>query len=284
MSTSRPFDYLTATGLIVLHLGSVIGLIYWYHIGFYVESLILAIVFAVCGALGTTLGYHRMLTHKSFTCSNIFVRRALIFFGGLLQNAPSWIANHRAHHAYTDTYQDPHSPYWPYTGGIKGAWWSHIGWLFWKYEPPKQIRSHVDLQSADVIWEDRWHMLFVASGFLLPFLIGGIMGSKESMFSFFLYGLDSFLLAGVIRSCVVLHIICSINSMGHMIGWKLRSQSSQKSSSRNNPFLALMSLGEGNHASHHQRPGSARIGFLDPAWLLVIFFEKIDMFQNVNRP
>lgn len=285
MNTSRPFDYGAAIGLIAMHLGSCIGIVYWYHFGFYLESWILAFIFAVLGAIGVTLGYHRMLTHKSFMCSNIFVRRVLIFFGGLLQNAPSWIANHRAHHAYTDTYQDPHSPYWPYSGGIAGAWWSHIGWLFWKYRPPEQIRKHADLQSADIVWEDRWHPVFVVTGFVLPFFIGGIIGLREnvSVSSFFSYGFDSFFVAGVIRTCFILHITCLINSMGHMIGWELNPQLSQKSSSRNNPFLALISFGEGNHAAHHQHPRSARIGFWDPAWPIIKLFEKINIFREVNR-
>lgn len=284
MNTSRPFDCWTAIGLIALHLGFLIGIIYWYYFGFYLGSWILAAIFTVFGALGITLGYHRMLTHKSFACSNIFVRRVFIFFGGLLQNAPSWIANHRAHHAYTDTYQDPHSPYWPYPGGIAGAWWSHIGWLFWKYKPPEQLLKTVDLQNADIVWENRWHLIFAAAGFILPFFIGGVIGLRESVSSFFSYGLDSFLVAGVIRTFVTLHITCSINSMGHMIGWKLHTQSSKKSSSRNNPVWALISFGEGNHATHHQHPGSARIGFWDPVWPIIKLFEKINIFREVNLP
>jgi stearoyl-CoA desaturase (delta-9 desaturase) len=280
----RPFDYLTATGLIALHGGFLVGVVYGWVRGFYLESFILAALFAIGGSLGTTLGYHRMLTHKSFSCRSLVVRRALIFFAGLLQNASSWIANHRAHHAHADTFQDPHSPYWPYPGGIAGAWWSHMGWLFWKYQAPQHICDHADLQNADVVWENRWHAFIVTAGFILPFFLGGVIGLRKGMWSFFSYGFDSLLIAGAIRSCAILHLICSINSLGHMVGWKLKGRPTQKSSSRNNPFLALITFGEGNHAAHHQYPGSAHIGFWDPAWPLIVLGEKINIFSEIHHP
>lgn len=283
----RKFDYLMLFGLGALHIGFVAGLIYWYCYGFYWISWILAIFFTIGFGLGISIGYHRMLTHKSLVCSSKVVRRAFIYFGGLLQNARSWVSNHRAHHAYTDTEYDPSSPYWPYSGGIKGFWWSHIGWLFWNYSPPEHIRNHI-LQNPDIVWEGRWHIIFVVSGFLLPFLIGGIYGAFFlGWYGFFWYGLDALVLVGIIRTCISLHITCSINSLGHMIGWRVREVHDKlfyKDTSRNNPFLALISFGEGNHASHHQYPWSARIGFLDPSWLVIRFFERLHVFHDVLYP
>lgn len=283
----RPPDHAMTGLLLALHTLALFGFVYWYHFGFYTISWILAGIFIVGGGFGVTLAYHRMLTHKSFICANIYVRRTLIYFGGLTQDASSWIRNHLAHHAHTDTRYDPHSPYWPYNGGLKGFWWSHMGWLNRTYLPPVSILKNPDLKNPDIQWEHRWHRWFVASGFFLPFLIGGFYGaSLHGWQNFAIYGIDAFILA-VIRTVVSLHITFSINSFGHMLGWRARKPGDPfflYDSSRNNPPLALVSFGEGNHGDHHKYQNSARIGFLDPSWPVVLFFEKLGVFANVKRP
>ncbi len=283
----QEFDYGTTTALVALHVGFVCAIIYGYCFGFYTISWILAGIFIVGAGYGVTIAYHRMLTHKSFVCSNRTVRRVLIYFGGLLQRTKSWVANHWSHHAYTDTILDPHSPYVPYRGGIKGWWHSHLEWLFWKYIPPDKWLNHPDLKDPDIVWEDRWHIVFVISGFFLPALIAGSYGILTvGSHAFFWYGIDAFFLS-VIRTVIMLHVTCSINSFGHMVGWKAREPNDRhftSDSSRNNPPLALISFGEGNHGDHHLYPGSARIGWLDPSWPIILFFEKLRIFRDVKRP
>ncbi|MBI2056604.1 MAG: acyl-CoA desaturase [Candidatus Sungbacteria bacterium] len=286
--SKRPADRIMASLQIILHAVFIAAIIYWYYFGFHTLSWVLAGIFTIGGGLGVTLAYHRMLTHKSFICTNIYVRRTLIYFGGLLQNAPSWVRNHMAHHAYTDTRHDPHSPYWPYNGGFKGFWWSHMFWLNRKYLPPSRILYNPELNDRDIQWEHRWHKVFVASGFLIPFLIGGLYGlTVNGVQGFFLYGLDSFLLAGIIRTTASLHITFSINSFGHMLGWKARKHNDPffiQDSSRTNPALAALSFGEGNHGDHHLYERSARIGLLDFSWPVILLFERMGIFINVKRP
>lgn len=284
----REPDLRATAALIFLHAMLILAIVYWWRFtGFYTISWILAGIFMVGGGLGVTIMYHRGLTHKSFTCNNVYIKRALMYFAGLLQNASSWVPNHWGHHAYTDTPLDPHSPYWPYHGRLRGWWWSHIGWLSWKYVPPKHLRNHQDLQNKDIVWENKWHILFVASGFFIPFIIGGLYGLVIGDWkNFIYYGVDSFFLA-VISRTAMLHITLSINSFGHMIGWHARSITDRlfkTDSSRNNPLLATVSFGEGNHGDHHKFPSSARIGFWDPSWPVILFFEKLGIFREIHRP
>ena len=202
----------------------------------------------------------------------------MTYFGGVLQDAEAWVSNHLSHHAHTDTALDPYSVYWPYKGGIRGLWWAHMGCLCWKFTAPDRFMKSAQLQSSVVRWEHKWHVLIVASGFAAPFLIGGISGVFFRGWGwFFFYGLDAFVLT-VISTVMMLHVTCFINSLGHWLGWRARDKADrlyETDSSRDNSLLAFISFGEGNHGQHHKYPGSARIGWLDTSWPVILLFEKM---------
>jgi stearoyl-CoA desaturase (delta-9 desaturase) len=72
------------------------------------------------GSIGICLGYHRLLSHRSFQVPQ-WLEYIIAFIGALaLQGGPIfWVAGHRLHHAYTeDEDKDPYS-------ARKGFWWSH---------------------------------------------------------------------------------------------------------------------------------------------------------------
>lgn len=283
----RQFNYPMAVSLISLHIAAFLGVLYWWYFGFYIVSWILAILLTMGRGLGISIGYHRMLTHRSFMCKNRVVRRVFVILGGLVQNARSWVSNHWSHHAYTDTEKDPHSPYWPYPGGFGGFLWSHILWLFWKFKPHEHLLRHPDLKDPDIVWEHKWHVLIMVLGFVVPFVLGGVYRLITFGWGAFLHGGVDSLLAAAVSMGVVLHVTCLINSLGHMVGWRTRKKGDklfEADSSRNNPLLAIISFGEGNHGDHHKYPGSARLGWLDPSWLVIVFFEKMGIFHNVSRP
>src|SRR3954462_10774478 len=94
-------------------------------------------LFAGCYVLtgyGVTLGFHRLLTHRSFQ-THRWVEDALAIAGSMAVQGPvmSWVADHRKHHAHTDREGNPHSPH-GHGSGVKGAiaglWYAHMGWLF----------------------------------------------------------------------------------------------------------------------------------------------------------
>ena len=146
----REFHFAMALALATLHGVALVGCVYWYYSGFYTVSWILASIRIIGGGLGVSVWYHRYLTHKSFVCKSTAVSYVMTYFGGLLQDAESWVSNHLSHHAHTDTALDPYSVYWPYKGGIRGLWWAHMGCLCWKFTAPDRFMKSAPLQSSVV--------------------------------------------------------------------------------------------------------------------------------------
>ncbi|MGZ8383332.1 MAG: fatty acid desaturase, partial [Nitrospira sp.] len=89
------------------------------------DWILLGVLYVVTG-MGITVGYHRMMTHRSFE-SRPWVKACLLIMGGwAVQNsALMWCADHIRHHAHTDEDADPYN-------ATKGFWHSHVGWLFLK--------------------------------------------------------------------------------------------------------------------------------------------------------
>ena len=85
-------------------------------------------------ALGITVGFHRLLTHRAFATSKP-VQYAFAVLGSMAVEGPviDWVADHRKHHAHTDEEGDPHSPHIGHGDGVRGVlaglWHAHVGWL-----------------------------------------------------------------------------------------------------------------------------------------------------------
>ncbi|GIW92253.1 MAG: hypothetical protein KatS3mg110_0294 [Pirellulaceae bacterium] len=107
------------TWLLVIHVGALAApwTFTWSGLG------LALILHWITGGIGICLGYHRLLTHRSFLTYR-WVRYLLAIIGGLAGEgtALDWVANHRKHHALSDKEGDPHSPH-------DGPWWSHMLWL-----------------------------------------------------------------------------------------------------------------------------------------------------------
>ena len=61
-----------------------------------------------------------------------------------------------------------------------------------------------------------------------------------------------------ISTVALYHSTFTVNSVAHRFGSRRYATRDQ---SRNNPWLALITFGEGWHNNHHHFPGSARQGF-----------------------
>ena len=86
-------------------------------------------------AFGVTVGFHRMLTHRSFRTSKP-VEYVFAALGSMAVQGPviNWVADHRKHHAHTDEEGDPHSPHVGQGNGaggarLRGLLHAHVGWL-----------------------------------------------------------------------------------------------------------------------------------------------------------
>lgn len=214
----------------------------------------------IVGSLGVGLGYHRLLTHRSFKAPK-WLEYLLTIFGTLAvqDDAPKWVTTHRLHHQFTETGRDPHST-------RDGFWWAHLGWI---------VRGTANDHDAATIkkyvpdlMKDKFHVA-LARVFYLPLIISGVI--------FFLIGGWTMVLWGVFARVVFgWHSTWLVNSATHTWG---KREFETKDDSTNNALIAILTFGEGWHNNHHAQPSRARHGLnrfqFDQNWLTIRLFEKL---------
>jgi stearoyl-CoA desaturase (delta-9 desaturase) len=239
----------------------------------------------VLTALGITLGYHRMFTHRAFEASRPF-RTVVAVLGSMAVEGSviTWVADHRKHHAFTDIDGDPHSPHLAgpcLLGALKGLWHAHVGWLFETVGTAERERFAADLvkdRALRVV--DKLFFVWVALTLLIPFTIGWIVGGGLGAAA------TALLWGGVIRVFLLHHVTWSINSVCHFFG---RRRFDIEDESRNVFWLATLSMGEAWHHNHHAFPTSAFHGLrfwermADPTGLMIALLEKVGLVWNVVR-
>jgi stearoyl-CoA desaturase (delta-9 desaturase) len=249
------------------------------------DLAIFAVMYGFTG-FGVTVGYHRLLTHRSFDAPS-GVRAAFAVLGSMtVQGAPiHWVADHRKHHTFADDDGDPHSPHTEggegWRGVLRGWWHAHTGWLFERDRPTSARRFAPDLREDPVIrWVDRRFLWWVLLGLALPFAAGLVL-SGWSLAA----GLTALLWGGLVRIFLMHHATWSVNSICHMYGQRPFVTDDE---SRNNWVVALVSLGEGWHHNHHAFPTSARHGLrplqVDPSYAIICLLERVGLARNVRRP
>src|ERR1700761_5218397 len=239
----------------------------------------------VITALGITLGYHRMFTHRAMETSKpvraiVAVMGSMAIQGGVI----TWVADHRKHHAFTDQDGDPHSPHGHGTGfanAAKGLFHAHVGWLFETVGTSDRERFAPDLvKDRTMVVIDRLFWLWVVLSFAIPFALGWLIGG--GLFA----ALTTLLWAGAVRVFVLHHVTWSINSVCHFFG---RRRFDVEDESRNVFWLAPFSLGEAWHHNHHAFPTSAFHGLrfwermTDPTGMVILLLEKMGLVWNVVR-
>jgi stearoyl-CoA desaturase (delta-9 desaturase) len=231
-------------------------------------------------AIGITVGYHRLLTHRSFQTSKA-LEYTFAILGTMAVQGPviSWVADHRKHHAHTDKEGDPHSPHVGHGEGLRGLWHAHTGWLM-------ETQGRADWKKyAKDLYEDRG-MRFISRHFValiyLSLLIPALAGFLVT--GTWLGALTGFLWGGLVRVFFVHHITWSVNSVCHFFGTRRFDTDDQ---STNVFWLALPSLGESWHHNHHAFPRSAVHGLkrweADPSALIIGGLEKVGLAHNVVR-
>jgi stearoyl-CoA desaturase (Delta-9 desaturase) len=241
------------------------------------------VMYVVC-ALGVTVGYHRLLAHRSFTASPP-VRVGLAVAGTMAAQGPAiiWAAHHRRHHRLTDKPGDPHSPYVTPEGedhrGLRGWWHSHLGWLLDERLTSNPIRYCPDLaREPSLRWVSRNFAPLVLLGVALPAALGfALTGTLLGAATGALWG-------GLIRMFVLNQVTYCVNSLGHMTGGRGFATPDE---SRNTAWLALASFGEAWHNNHHALPRSARFGFrpwqVDLGGSFVAVLERLGLARSVVR-
>jgi len=257
----------TFTGLAIVHLGALCafipGTFHW-------SALIVMIaLYYTTGAWGITLGYHRLLTHRSLTLAKP-VEYAVAILGTLaLQGGPiDWIATHRAHHAPTDKEGDPHDV-------NRGLLWSHFEWLYKPNDamlsPAEQVRLAPDLAN------DRFYR-FLEKTYLLWTIGLGLILLAVGGWSWLIWGI-------FVRIVLTYHITWLVNSAAHHSGYQSFRTGDL---STNNWWVAFLAWGEGWHNNHHAFPFSARHGLrwfeFDATWWTIKVLAWMKLARDIKLP
>jgi stearoyl-CoA desaturase (Delta-9 desaturase) len=247
-------------------------------------DLIIAAAMYLLTAIGITVGYHRLLTHRSFQTAKP-LEYTFAVLGSMAVQGPviAWVADHRKHHAHTDEEGDPHSPHVSedghHQGVLRGLWHAHTGWLM-----SNQGRADWKKYARD-LYEDRGMRrinrrfpLLVYMTLAIPALAGFLVTGTA------LGALTGLLWGGLVRIFFVHHITWSVNSVCHFLGTRRFDTDDH---STNVFWLALPSLGESWHHNHHAFPRSAVHGMKrwepDPSGLIISGMEKVGLARNVIR-
>jgi stearoyl-CoA desaturase (Delta-9 desaturase) len=184
-------------------------------------------------ALGVTIGYHRMLTHRSFRPHPV-VKFLLLVLGSMSLEGSTitWAATHLKHHAQADRAGDPHSP-------VEGFFHAHIGWMFSDDRADPHTYCRHLLQDRMIVFVNRTFLLWSVLSLVIPFALGGWSG--------LLWG-------GLVRIFLTHHVTWSVNSVCHTFGRRAFTTNDQ---SRNEWVVGLLAFGEGWHNNHHAFPRSA---------------------------
>ena len=259
----KNINWVTNFFLLAFHVGAVAALFF-----FSWQALILALIlWWVTGSLGIGMGYHRLLTHRSYKAPKWVEYLFTIFATMTLEGGPIfWVATHRLHHRHTDKPGDPHSP-------RDGKWWSHMGWIT---SGDAMHRSTEELApyARDLVrdpfhvWISKWHWApLTVSGFLIL----AVFGWQVTLWAVFL------------RVTLGLHFTWLVNSATHLWGSRRFDTADD---SRNSFWVAILTFGEGWHNNHHAHPSSVRHGLawyeFDPSWLLLKVLRSVGIAKAVR--
>ena len=208
-----------------------------------VIDLILLVFFYLVTCFGITLGYHRLLAHRSYMCE-VWLRRLFTWMGAMaMQRGPTeWVAAHRRHHQMVDREGDPHSP-------VNGFFHAHIGWVMsWAYLDGVNPHSLV----PDVSGDDPWiRVLDRGILFALPWVMAALCCYAVAGWRAVLWG-------SVLRTLALWHSTWCVNSVCHYWGQRPNRTTDE---SRNVWWVGLLTLGEGWHNNHHACPKAAFHGW-----------------------
>lgn len=273
-----------ATPIGIYHLLALLAFTPWFFSWTGVVAALLG--FYVFAILGVNVGFHRLLTHRGFSCPK-WVEHSLAILGVCsLQGPPAfWVAAHRRHHHYADEQPDPHSP-------LVSFFWAHIGWLLvdtgvfsplgWKFQYAKDLLhdpfyAHLD---RSYVW--------IALGSWVGFFVAGVVAGLligDSAPQALQFGASLLLWGVVVRTVAVWHITWSVNSVTHL--WGYRNYESDENS-RNNVFIGILAAGEGWHNNHHADQRSAKHGHLwwelDGTYLTIRLLAALGLVRDIVMP
>ncbi len=259
--------YGTGAGLALIHIGALAAFV---PALFRLSDLAVAAIIAyLTGALGITLCYHRVLTHRSLRLRKPLEYLFAVFGTLALQGDPiRWVAIHRKHHAHADQDDDPHNIH-------LGFRWAHVDWLY---------RQNLALPSDDEV--ARYAPDLYADPFYRALQhLGAPLQIALAVALFFLGGWSWVVWGVFVRLVFCYHSTWFVNSAAHMLGYRSYRTTDR---STNCWWVAALSFGEGWHNNHHAFPFSARHGLrwfeIDMTWWHVKALTFLRLADRVRLP
>jgi stearoyl-CoA desaturase (delta-9 desaturase) len=258
----RPLSWPTILFIFGTTIGAALWPVYTYFYGVTVGEIVLAAVYFVATGMSITVGYHRLIAHRSFECRP-FVKAAFLTVGAAAWqgSALEWASDHVRHHGYTDTKKDPYNIQ-------QGVWHAHIGWLFRK-RPTGDVPTFLASDPL-ILWQHRYYIpIAVTTSFVVPYLLAGFGGLMA---------------AGIVRLVLGHHVTWLVNSWAHVGG---NRPYNPQVSAADNWCVAFFTFGEGYHNYHHTFPNDYRNGVsawaFDPSKWLVWTLAKLGVAWDLKR-
>jgi len=264
-ASARQTNWPTTIVFSLFHVGAVAALFMfeWQAV------VVAALLYWLAIGCGIGMGYHRLLTHRSYVVPKP-VEHFMALCGTLtLEGGPiSWVATHRIHHQNSDQEGDPHSP-------RDGGWWAHAGWIIAgasNHNKTDRMSHYAPDLAKDpfLVWLNTYHYV--------PLIVLGLILLAVGGLPMMLWGV-------CVRVVVGLHATWLVNSAAHMWGGRRFATSDD---SRNNWWVALLTFGEGWHNNHHAHPTSARHGLrwyeFDLTWIQIRSLQFLGLVKGVKVP
>ena len=213
---------------------------------------IAVIIYFFTGCIGMSGTYHRLLSHRSYRSPRWWECFGTICatLGGT-GSSIAWCSVHRAHHRFTDSERDPHSPH--HQGVLRTQFFSMF------YEP--------NIKYVPDLLRDPWHLWMHKNYWLV-----------HGIYATLLFLIDPWALiyAWLIPSLILWHAGSAINTLGHLWGWQ--DHRPGEDSSTNHPVLGILMWGEGWHNNHHAFPADYHFG--QKWWQIDITRYVIDLIKK----
>jgi len=252
----------TTLFMVAIHLAALLALLpsnfSWSAVG------VALLLHWVTGCLGITLGWHRLIAHRSFQVPT-WLEYFFVFCGSLAcQHGPiEWVGLHRHHHIYSDQSIDHHD-------SRKGFWWSHMGWLLRELPRDIEIQRFARDIANDPVYRF-FNTYFLPLQFVLALILYALGG-----WPFVVWGI-------FVRLVAVYHCTWLVNSATHKFGYR---NYETNDASTNCWWVAVVTYGEGWHNNHHAFQYSARHGLkwweIDTTWLVINLLQRLGLASRVK--
>jgi stearoyl-CoA desaturase (Delta-9 desaturase) len=267
---TKEFNKVSGIFIITYHILLIVGWFFYfaYHTPSAAMISVSVVLFFLTG-MSITGGYHRYYSHTTYK-TNRFIEAFLLFFGSMATqgSALRWAYDHRLHHAYVDTDQDPYSI-------NKGFWYAHILWMFHKPAPIENKVVSDLIKNPLVMFQHNYYKYCMFGSNILMFLLVGWLLNDY---------LSAFVISWWSRLFLLHHSTWFINSLAHYWGSRTFSQ---EHTAVDNYIISLLTFGEGYHNYHHTFANDYRNGIkwyhYDPTKWFIWVLNKVGLTHNLKR-